>query len=121
MKIAGTVVAAITILSAPPTACALCSYRGQDNAKTTVSQEFGDAKWVVKAKVLSASDHWSDADDSWTLYDLEVTHAFKGKPAKRLHFFTFRDSGGLYMDRPWGPFARRARYRRRVPPVSQPG
>ena len=47
----------------PAAANALCTYNGVDNAKTTASQEFKDAKWVVRAKVLSARD-MSDAEES---------------------------------------------------------
>ena len=79
----------------------LCIYHGVDNAKTTLAQEFRDSRWVVRAKVLSARDRWLDQGDSWTTYELEVVRDYKGAPPKRLRFFTYRDSGGFYMDRPW--------------------
>jgi hypothetical protein len=94
-------IAVTAIAAAASGAHALCIYDGVDNAKTTIPQEFRDSQWVVRAKVLSATDHWSDVDDSWTTYELKVEHAYKGSPPQRLRFFTFRDSGGFYMDRPW--------------------
>ena len=84
------------ILTSP--AHALCSYRGVDNARTTVAQEFKDSRWVVRAHVVSADYHWSDEDESWTLYRLEVVQSFKGDLPRRFTFFTMRTSGGFYMD-----------------------
>lgn len=91
------VIAALTIVAASP-ADALCIYRGVDNAKTTLEQEFHDSRWVVRAHVTSADYHWSDEDESWTLYRLKVVKSFKGKLRKRFTFFTERNSGGFYMD-----------------------
>jgi hypothetical protein len=34
---------------------ALCTYKGQMYAKTTLAEEFADAKWVVRAKVCQYS------------------------------------------------------------------
>ena len=82
-------------------ASALCIYHGKDNAQTTLAEEFKDAAFVVKAKVLSARDYRADGQENWTSYRVEVEHIYKGYPAKRLKFFTYRDSGGFYMDRPW--------------------
>lgn len=96
-----SIVTAMAVCSASPAAHALCSYNGVDNAKTTIAQEFGDSRWVVRAKVLAASDHFSDEEDSWTLYRIEVLRVYKGHPPKHLLFFTFRNSGGFYMDRAW--------------------
>ena len=77
----------------------LCSYNGQLYAKTTLSREFVDSRWVVRAKVIAADDHWSDEEDSWTIYRLEVLTAFKGTPPSRISLFTYRDSGGFYLDK----------------------
>lgn len=101
MKITAGLIAIAILMSAAPPARALCIYNGVDNAKTTMPEEFRDSKWVVRAKVLSAKDHWSDDENSWTTYNLEVLHAYKGHPPKHFQFFTYRDSGGFYMDRPW--------------------
>jgi hypothetical protein len=78
----------------------LCIYHGVDNAKTTVEQEFRDSRWVVRAHVVSADYHWSDEDESWTLYRLRVVTSFKGRLPNRFMFFTTRDSGGFYLDGP---------------------
>lgn len=102
MKLAAAATFVAALLTAP-SARALCIYNGEDNAKTTLAQEFEDSTWVVRAKVLAARDHFSDEEDSWTLYGVEVLQSFKGRPPKMLPVFTFRDSGGFYMDRPWVP------------------
>jgi len=102
MKTTG-LIAALAALFAPHTAHALCIYKGEDNAKTTIDREFKDSRWVVKAKVLAAEDHTSAAGELWTMYRIEVQHAFKGHPATPLRFFTYRNSGGFYMDRAWVP------------------
>lgn len=91
----GLIVAA---LSAPP-GRALCIYHGQMYAKTTVSQEFADSEWVVRVKVTSADDHWSDEGDSWTIYHLKVVTILKGRPTSSIAMFTYRDSGGFYLDK----------------------
>jgi len=81
---------------------ALCIYKGQMYAKTTLSQEFYDARWVVRARVTAADNHWSteapDEDDPWTLYHLQVITLFKGKPQPRIELFTYHNSGGFYLD-----------------------
>lgn len=89
----------IALSAVGSSAHALCIYKGELYAKTSVSQEFGDSRWVVKAKVLSATDHVIEGEEPWTEYQLEVQNAFKGTPPRRLRFFTFRNSGGFYLDR----------------------
>jgi hypothetical protein len=100
MKAAARMIAVALSLAAPA-ARAFCIYNDVFSAKTSIPQEFRDSKWVVRAIVLSAKDKWSDEEDSWAVYVIKVTHAYKGKPPKYLRFFTYRDSGGFYMDRPW--------------------
>lgn len=78
---------------------ALCSYKGELYAQTTVDQEFQDSRWVVRARVLAATEHFIEGEEPWTEYQLEVLHAYKGDPPARLRFFTFRNSGGFYLDR----------------------
>ncbi|HYI47547.1 MAG TPA: hypothetical protein VEX35_03695 [Allosphingosinicella sp.] len=78
---------------------AACSYGGVDNATTTMAQQFRDSRWVVRARVLAADNHWSDDGESWTRYSLAVVRAYKGAPPARLAFFTTRDSGAFYLDR----------------------
>lgn len=77
---------------------ALCTYHGVDNATTTIDQEFTDSRWVVRARVTSADYHWSDEDESWTLYRLKVVQSFKGDLSPEFTFFTERNTGGFYMD-----------------------
>jgi hypothetical protein len=81
---------------------ALCIYKGQLNAKTTLRQEFEGARWVVRAKVADQQTHWvNDQDsyeDSWTIYQLKIDAVFKGTPPPDLRLFTFQNSGGFYLD-----------------------
>jgi hypothetical protein len=91
--------ALITGVLLASSAHALCIYHGEMNAKTTVAQEFADSHWVVRVKLIAADDHWSDEEDSWTIYHLQVLTDFKGKPPNRLEMFTYRDSGGFFLDK----------------------
>lgn len=88
-------VVGLVIALAGTRADAFCFYNGKLYAKTTVRQEFRDAKWVVRAKVLRAHD---DPDRPFTTYALSVVKSYKGSPPKPLTFFTMRDSGGFYLD-----------------------
>lgn len=95
------IVAGLALLTNCP-ANALCIYKEQLDVKTTLSQEFSDSKWVVRAKVIAADSHWSDylgGYDPWTLYRLQVLGSFKGEPPATIDFFTYRDSGGFYLDK----------------------
>jgi hypothetical protein len=99
---------AALLLTLAASAEALCIYRGVDNARTSIRQEYADAQWVVRARVLSATSGvveagLPDAGMGWTTYRLQVIRAFKGQPPHRIRFFTQRNSGGFYMDRPWVP------------------
>lgn len=89
--------AAVAGLASP--AAALCVYKGELYARTTVAQEFADARWVVRARVVSAESDLSGDVAPWTVYRLEVLQAFKGAPARELTMFTWRNSGGFYLDR----------------------
>ena len=90
------------MLFAAARADALCIYGGVDNVQTTIRQEYADAQWVVRTRVISATDG-EDEGEPWTLYRLQVLHVYKGQPPQRISFFTMRNSGGFYMDRPWVP------------------
>jgi len=87
---------AVALLSSH--AGAVCYHNGQLYAKTTLEQEFREARWVVRAKVISATD-WSDNGVHGTLYRLEVITAFKGSMSHKFLFSTERNSGGFYLDR----------------------
>lgn len=89
------IAAGLTVTSAN----ALCIYHGKTYARTTVAQEFADSQWVVRVKVVAAADHRSDEDDPWTIYTLQVLTAFKGKPPLHIELFTYRNSGGFYLDK----------------------
>ena len=77
---------------------AVCIYHGQLYVRTTLDQEFRDARWVVRARVVSGLSFWSDESESWTRYRLEVVHSYKGTIPRRFDFFTERNSGGFYLD-----------------------
>jgi hypothetical protein len=89
---------------------AACSYRGTLYATTSLAEEFRDSQWAVRARLLSASDNPSrreveeGLEAPWTIYRLQLLRAYKGRVPRTITFFTGRDSGGFYMDRPWaGP------------------
>ena len=90
--------AAGVVLTFHGPALALCSYRGELYAQPTFDQEYRDAPFVVKARVLSASD-WQRADERGTVYRLEVVQSFKGSLPRTFSFSTERNSGGFYLDR----------------------
>jgi hypothetical protein len=91
-----------TALSAVPLpAEALCYYHGTIYAKTTLRQEFRDAQWVVRARVLSAAN-WQTREERGTAYRLALLHAFKGKLPSQFNFSTERNSGGFYLEGPNG-------------------
>jgi hypothetical protein len=90
--------AASAMLILPGPAFALCSYRGELYAQTTLDQEYHDAPFVVRARVLSASD-WQGAEERGTVYQLEVIQYFKGSLPQMFLFSTERNSGGFYLDR----------------------
>lgn len=88
---------ATALAAAPLPAEALCYYRGALYAKTTLRQEFRDARWVVRARVVSASN-WQTRDKRGTTYRLALLHAFKGKLTSYFNFSTERNSGGFYLE-----------------------
>lgn len=92
---------ALTILPLATSTQALCSYKDVLYAKTTVEEEFHDSKWVAKIKVQSALNSPEDQDAPWVLYHLKVLTSFKGTPAHVVKFYTERNSGAFYFDRPW--------------------
>ena len=65
-------IAAIAVALSVASAKAVCTYHGKMYAKTTLAQEFADSQWVVRVRVVAADDHWSDEEDSWTIYHLQV-------------------------------------------------
>lgn len=86
----------------PAPAFAVCSYRGELYAQTTLDREFRDAPWVVRARVLSASD-WQGPEERGTVYRLAVVQTYKGSLPQVFSFSTERNSGGFYLDLEAGP------------------
>ena len=96
-------VAAALALTGPATAHALCIYKGELYATTTIPQEFADSRWVVRARVTAQTDSWADAgpdydEDPWTTYRIEVVEVFKGDAPRQMTVFTERNSGGFYLE-----------------------
>lgn len=89
--------AAASLMSIPGSAQALCIHNGELYAKTTLDQEFREARWVVRARVLSASN-WEDSEADGTLYRLQVVDSFKGELPEQFAFSTERNSGGFYLE-----------------------
>jgi hypothetical protein len=79
---------------------ALCVHNGVLYAKTSLGQEFAESRWVVRARVEGG--YYFGQPTSWSLYHLQLLHAFKGHPLGRFDFYTRRDSGGFYLDTPRG-------------------
>ncbi len=81
---------------------ALCIYRGKLYAKTTLEQEFRDAKVVVRGVVVSSKDFYPPDDsadsDPGVPYRARVEQTFKGEPPEILVDYTERNSGGFYLD-----------------------
>ena len=97
------VIAAVALLVAyASNAHALCIYRGKLYAKTTLEQEFHDAKVVVRAVAISSKDLYpsddSDDSDPSVLYRVRVEQSFKGKPPEILVDYAERNSGGFDLD-----------------------
>lgn len=102
-RLAPWLIAALLSLVPLTSAQALCIYRGDLNARTTLAQEFADSDRVVKARVISATNGGGEADGGyWTLYRLETVRPFKGAMPDRFDLYTERNSGGFYLDRDGG-------------------
>jgi len=97
-------IGSIAALLAAGPANALCFYTkadlfaGKARSYTSLAQEFRDSRWVVRARVISARYRSTDSD-SWTLYTIRVLDRLKGPPIQTMRVFTYRDSGGFYLDK----------------------
>ncbi|HEY5722646.1 MAG TPA: hypothetical protein VIT45_10020 [Allosphingosinicella sp.] len=99
----GRLVACIVLyLIAESPAQAVCS-------GASTQQEYREADIVVRARLVSEIDAWSDEPDAafnaqWgngapvLLYGLQVLEVFKGAPGPRIRFFEERNSGAFYLD-----------------------
>ncbi len=102
-------VAALLAQGVPSSPQALCIYKGELYATTTIAQEYADSRWVVRARVTAQTDSWTDAGDDydeapWTTYRIEVVEVFKGDAPRVMTVFTGRHSGGFYLEPAGGPF-----------------
>lgn len=100
MRIWPALFATIALLFSSVPAQAFCQYQGTLYAKTTLEQEYRDARWVVRARVVREQAYDSEAchDCPGRLYNLEVVHRYKGDIAQKFSFYTQQNSGGFYLD-----------------------
>lgn len=96
MRVAFLACLAAAVVATP--AEALCVYNRQLYARTTIPQEFRDSKWVIRGRIERERRHYSDADESWFVYDVRPVKSFKGGPKSRFRLFTYLDSGGFQPD-----------------------
>jgi hypothetical protein len=83
-------------------AMALCSHNGVLYAKTTLAQEFREANWVARVRVVSAAS-WQSRDGWGTTYRLMRVRSYKGELQESFNFSTERNSGGFYLDKGANP------------------
>lgn len=90
----------LLLATAPFPAHAVCEYRGQLYARTSDAQEFQDADWVVRARVVAEHSFAPSAcsDCPGRLYRLELIRAFKGEPPAIFPYYTPQNSGGFYLE-----------------------
>lgn len=96
----GAAILALSSIGFATSAQALCTYKGELYAQTTIEQEFNDAKLVVKATVLACRDKtFSDEDETDGVFcSVRIEKTFKGRSKKSLSYFSARNSGGFYLD-----------------------
>lgn len=79
---------------------ALCIYSGVADARTSLGQEYADARWIVRDRVVGAADGAVEtgrpnAGMPWTLCQLRVIRSYKGEAPQRIRLFAMRSSGGF--------------------------
>jgi hypothetical protein len=90
---AGTLAAAPAAQAVPAhTACP------RDPA-VAVARSFRASRWVVRARLTAADDHWAGAGDSWTLFHTRTLRPYKGRPPARMDILTHGDDAGTWLDR----------------------
>jgi hypothetical protein len=104
-----TLLLVAALLGEPSSPQALCIYKGELYATTTIAQEYADSRWVVRARVTAQTDSWTDAgpeydEAPWTTYRIEVVEVFKGDAPRVMTVFTERNSGGFYLQPPGSRF-----------------
>jgi len=88
--------AAVAVLGPASEAFSLCIYNGELYAKTTLEQEFRDARFVIRGEVLSTEEIHDP--NLGVVYHVGVEQTFKGKPAADVVDYSERNSGGFYLD-----------------------
>ena len=96
----------LAVAATSSAAYASCWESGQGPAAVyrhpSVPVEFKDATFVVIARVLGER-RISSADDpegyAWTIYDVQVLEAFKGKPPRALHLLSENTTARFPMDK----------------------
>jgi hypothetical protein len=93
--------AATMIAFSAQSASALCIYNNKLYAKTTLAQEFRDARLVIRGRVVS--DRRLPGDDSKDTDDVGQSgitpiQVFKGKAPPQINYYTYYNSGGFYLD-----------------------
>jgi hypothetical protein len=96
----------LAVAATSPIAYASCWESGQGPAAVyrhpSVPVEFKDAAFVVIGRVLGER-RISSAEDpegyAWTIYDVQVLEAFKGKPPRALHLLSENTTARFPMDK----------------------
>lgn len=95
---------AMTLSFASFGAAAACiGFRGNEIVPRhpSVSEEYVTAPWVVIGRVIASRDVASPDDPGfydWTIYDVEVSEALKGKPPERFKLESENTSARFPMD-----------------------
>lgn len=69
------------------------------SSAVAVVRAFHLSRWVVRARLTGADDHWGGAGESWTMLHAEILEAYKGHPPPRLDVLTHGDDAGVWLDR----------------------
>jgi hypothetical protein len=92
----------LLFLASASSANALCVYKGDLYAKTTIEQEFQDSKFVVLGTVLSSREIPIPDNDlnaeSGVIYRIRINQVFKGRAPSVIANYSERNSGGFYLD-----------------------
>jgi hypothetical protein len=93
---------ALALTLSASSANALCIYKGNLYAKTTLAQEFEDSSIVIRGKVLSELRRYFSNEkdgDLGVLNQIRVEQVFKGKAPAVVRYYTAVNSGGFYLDK----------------------
>lgn len=87
-----------TVMALASPAHAYCEYRGVPNGKSSLTGEFRESTWVVRARVTRGRIYYRCHDCPGRLYDLEIISTYKGNLPGRFSFYTPQNSGGFYLN-----------------------